>query len=198
MTRENNKNKNQSKNIKDPELKKYGFIQVYTGNGKGKTTASLGLSLRALGQNWKVLIILFVKGQGDYGELKTFANLNKKIKKNLKIVQTGVDRIVYYDNISQEDINQASKAWEYAKYSILKSDFNLIILDEINIAIDLKLINLKEVIEVLKNKPESKEIVLTGRNAKKEIIEIADLVSEINPIKHYYNSGIKSRKGIEY
>ena len=82
MTRENNKNK--SKNIKDPKLKKYGFIQVYTGNGKGKTTASLGLSLRALGQNWKVLIILFVKGQGDYGELKTFANLNKKIKKKFK------------------------------------------------------------------------------------------------------------------
>ena len=196
MTRENNKRK--SKIIKNLEFKNYGFIQVYTGNGKGKTTASLGLTLRALGQNWKVLILLFVKGQGDYGELKSFANLSKKIKNNLKIVKTGANRIVYFDNITQEDINQASRAWKCAKYSILKSDFNLIILDEINIAIDLELINLQEVIEVLKNKPESKEVVLTGRNAKKEIIEIADLVSEINPIKHYYNSGIKSRKGIEY
>lgn len=196
MTRENNKRKN--KIIKDPEFKNHGFIQIYTGNGKGKTTASLGLTLRALGQNWKVLIILFVKGGDDYGELKSFANLSKKIKNNLKIVQTGANRIVYFDNISQEDINQAERAWKCAKYSILKSNFNLIILDEINIAIDLGLINLQEVIEVLKNKPDSKEVVLTGRNAKKEIIEIADLVSEINPIKHYYNSGIKSRKGIEY
>lgn len=185
-------------NLINPDWEKHGYIQVYTGNGKGKTTASLGLAMRALGRSWKVLIIMFTKGGSNYGELISFRNLSPEIAQNLTIVQAGLDRIVYSTNKNDKDLEQIQKGWELAKNSIINDEYNLIILDEINIAIDLELIDLKEVIEVLKNKPEKMEIVLTGRNAKPELIEISHLVSEINPIKHYWDLGITARKGIEY
>lgn len=182
----------------NPEFSKHGYIQVYTGNGKGKTTASLGLAMRALGRGWKVLIIMFTKGGNDYGELISFAQLSPRLKDNVKIVQAGLDRIVYSSNLTEEDKKQAQLGWETAKKAIKNDEYQLIILDEANIAIDLNLIDLNEMVDVLKNKPEDLEIVLTGRNAKQEIIEIAHLVSEIIPIKHYWDKGIKARKGIEF
>ena len=185
-------------NLINPNWAKHGYIQVYTGNGKGKTTASLGLAMRALGRCWKVLIIMFTKGGDDYGELNSFRNLSPEIAQNLTIVQAGLDRIVYADNKNQNDSDEIKKGWELAKKAILNDEYNLIILDEANIAIDLGLIELDEVLEVLKNKPEDMEIVLTGRNAKPEIIEAAHLVSEIKPVKHYWDTGIVARKGIEY
>lgn len=185
-------------NLINPNWAKHGYIQVYTGNGKGKTTASLGLAMRALGRCWKVLIIMFTKGGDDYGELNSFRNLSPEIAQNLTIVQAGLDRIVYADNKNQNDSDEIKKGWELAKKAILNDEYNLIILDEANIAIDLGLIELDEVLEVLKNKPEDMEIVLTGRNAKPEIIEAAHLVSEIKPVKHYWDTGIAARKGIEY
>lgn len=185
-------------NLINPNWAKHGYIQVYTGNGKGKTTASLGLAMRALGRCWKVLIIMFTKGGDDYGELNSFRNLSPEIAQNLTIVQAGLDRIVYADNKNQNDSDEIKKGWELAKKAILNDEYNLIILDEANIAIDLGLIELDEVLEVLKNKPEDMEIVLTGRNAKPEIIEVAHLVSEIKPVKHYWDTGIAARKGIEY
>ena len=182
----------------NPEFLQHGYIQVYTGNGKGKTTASLGLAMRALGRGWKVLIVMFTKGGNDYGELIFFSTLCPELKDKVKIVQAGLDRIVYSTNMSADDSKQIQKGWEIAKKAIQNDEYQLIILDEANIALDLNLIDLNEMIGVLKNKPEEMEIVLTGRNAKEEIIDIAHLVSEIKPVKHYWDKGIKARKGIEF
>lgn len=187
-----------SNNLINPNWAKHGYIQVYTGNGKGKTTASLGLAMRALGRCWKVLIVMFTKGGDDYGELNSFRNLSPEIADNLTIVQAGLDRIVYQSNKTSSDLSEIQKGWELARNAILNDEYNLVILDEANIAIDMGFIDVNEVLEVLKNKPEEMEIVLTGRNAKPEIIEIAHLVSEINPVKHYWDTGIAARKGIEY
>lgn len=182
----------------NPNWAKHGYIQVYTGDGKGKTTASLGLAMRALGRCWKVLIIMFTKGGNDYGELISFRNLSEQISQNLTIVQAGLDRIVYSDNKNKNDEEEIKKGWELAKKAIKNDEYNLIILDEANIAIDLGFIDVDEVVDVLKNKPEEMEIVLTGRNANQKIIDIAHLVSEIKPVKHYWDTGIAARKGIEY
>ena len=187
-----------SNNLINPDWAKHGYIQVYTGNGKGKTTASLGLAMRALGRCWKVLIIMFMKGGDDYGELNSFRNLSPEIARNLTIIQAGPDRIVYQNNKTDEDTELIKKGWELAKKAIKNDEYNLIILDEANIAIDLGLIDLQEMLDVLKNKPEEMEFVLTGRNARQEIIDIAHLVSEIKPVKHYWDTGIAARKGIEY
>lgn len=187
-----------TKNLINPNWAKHGYIQVYTGDGKGKTTASLGLAMRALGRDWKVLIIMFTKGGDDYGELNSFRQLSEKISSNLTIVQAGLDRIVYYDNKNEDDYNEIKKGWNLAKKAIENDEYQLIILDEANIAIDMGLLDVDEVIHVLENKPEDMEIVLTGRNAHPKIIEIAHLVSKIEPVKHYWDKGIAARKGIEY
>lgn len=185
-------------NLHNPKFNQIGYIQVYTGNGKGKTTASLGLALRALGRGWRVLIVMFTKGGSDYGELHSFSNLSDEIKSRFKIVNAGATRIVYKDNINDTDRDEIKKGFEIAKNAILNNEYQLVILDEINIAIDLGLLDLNEVLELLKNKPEDVEIVLTGRNAKKEIIDIAHLVSEIQPLKHYWDIGVVAREGVEY
>lgn len=185
-------------NLINPNWAQHGYIQVYTGNGKGKTTASLGLAMRALGRCWKVFIIMFTKGGDNYGELNSFRELSPTISENLTILQAGLDRIVYKHNQTEEDIKEIKKGWELAKDIIKNHKCQLLILDEINIAIDLGILDVDEVIEVLKNKPEEMEIVLTGRNAHPKIIEIAHLVSEIQPVKHYWDTGIAARKGIEY
>lgn len=182
----------------NPEFSEHGYIQVYTGNGKGKTTASLGLTIRALGRGWRVLVVMFTKGGNDYGELHTFMNLAPDLKDKISIVQAGLDRIVYSDNVSDADRKTVKEGWEIAKKAIKNNEYQMVVLDEANIAIDLKLIDLNEIVEILQNKPEDMEIVLTGRNAKKEIIDIAHLVSEIFPVKHYWDKGISARKGIEF
>ncbi|MBQ8460267.1 cob(I)yrinic acid a,c-diamide adenosyltransferase [bacterium] len=186
------------KNLINPNWAQHGYIQVYTGNGKGKTTASLGLAMRALGRNWKVLIIMFTKGGNDYGELNSFRELSTSISNNLKIVQAGLDRVIYRNNCNENDELEISKGWELAKNAIQNDEYQLIILDEANIAIDMGILDVDEVVEVLKNKPEAMEIVLTGRNAHPKIVEIAHLVSKIDPVKHYWDTGIAARKGIEY
>ena len=188
----------QNKELINPNFDKLGYIQIYTGNGKGKTTASLGLALRALGRGWKVLIVLFTKGGNDYGELFTFREFSPKIKKHVKIIQAGLDRIVYSNNIEDADKKVVRKGWEEAKKAAASHEYQLIILDEANIAIDLGLIPVEEMKEFLINKPKELEIVLTGRRANPEIIDLAHLVSKIEPIKHYWDIGVQARKGIEY
>ncbi len=182
----------------NPNWEKHGYIQVYTGNGKGKTTASLGLAMRALGRCWKVLIVMFTKGGDDYGELKSFRTLAPAIQNNLTIIQAGLDRIVYSDNKTKADEKVIKEGWETVKKAIKNNEYNLIILDEANIAIALKILDVDEVVEVLKNKPEEMEIVLTGRYADEKIIDIAHLVSRIEPVKHYWDTGVVARRGIEY
>ncbi len=185
-------------NLINPNWAQHGYIQVYTGNGKGKTTASLGLAMRALGRCWNVLIIMFTKGGNDYGELNSFRELTPEISNNLTIVQAGLDRIIYKKNQTEQDTAEIKRGWELAKKAIQNQECQLLILDELNIVIDLGILDVDEVVNVLKNKPEEMEIVLTGRNAHPKIIEIAHLVSKIEPIKHYWNTGIAARKGIEY
>lgn len=182
----------------NPSWEQHGYIQIYTGNGKGKTTASLGLAMRALGRNWKVLLIMFTKGGDNYGELISFKNLSPEISENLTIEQAGLDRIIYASNKCQDDEKEILRGWEIAKKAIINNEYQLIILDEINIAIDLKIIEVDEVVEVLKNKPQNMEIVLTGRNAHQKVIDVAHLVSKIQPVKHYWNLGISAREGIEF
>lgn len=182
--------------LHNPNFEQHGYIQVYTGDGKGKTTASLGLTLRALGRGWKVLIVMFTKGGSDYGELFSFSELSEDIKKRLKIIMAGLDRIVYRDNLNDQDKEAVQNGWKYVKENV--DNYQLIILDEANIALDLGLIELDDMIDFLKNKPDKLEIVLTGRNANPKIVELAHLVSEIKPIKHYWDIGVNARKGIEY
>lgn len=174
----------------------HGYIQIYTGDGKGKTTASLGLALRALGHGWKVLVIQFTKGdQGTcYGELAS----SSKFLPNLDVVQFGMDRVVYSHNICLGDFKEAKRGFEYAKKAIQSGEYQLIILDEINICVDMGMIKVNELKEVLLNKPESLEIVLTGRRAHPELIAMAHLVTEMKPIKHYFDIGVLARQGIEY
>ena len=154
--------------------------------------------MRALGRCWKVLIIMFTKGGNDYGELNSFRELSPEISENLKIVQAGLDRVIYKDNQNDKDKEEIKKGWEIAKQAIQNHEYQLIILDEANIAIDLGILDVDEVVDVLKNKPDEMEIVLTGRNAHPKIVEIAHLVSKIEPVKHYWDTGIAARKGIEY
>ena len=115
-------NQNDICHLVNPEFSEHGYIQVYTGNGKGKTTASLGLATRALGRGWKVLIVMFTKGGNNYGELNTFLNLAPVLKQKIKIVQAGLDRIVYSNNISDEDRKVVSDGWALAKKAILNND----------------------------------------------------------------------------
>ncbi len=178
--------------------KNRGYIQVYTGDGKGKTTAAMGLALRALGQGKTVDITMFTKGGDNYGEVKAFNKLQPELRKNLTLNQAGLDRIVYTSNETENDRIIMQKGWENAKKVINSGKTDIVILDEMNIAIDLKMIDEKDVIETLKNKPKNVEVVLTGRNAHQAIIDIADLVSNIQPIKHYWNKGVQAREGIEY
>ena len=182
----------------NPNWDQHGYIQVYTGDGKGKTTASLGLAMRALGRDWKVLIVMFTKGGNDYGELNSFRQLSKKIADNLTIVQAGLDRVIYKSNENEQDHKKIKKGWNLVKKAVKNDEYQLIIMDEANIAIDMGILDVEEVIKVLKSKPDEMEIVLTGRNAHPKIIEIAHLVSRIEPVKHYWDKGVHARKGIEY
>lgn len=189
--------------------RKKGLVHIYTGHGKGKTTAALGLALRAIGRGFKVYVIQFIKGKGKYGEHK----IEKFLSSHFKIIQTGRGCIFkkppddckncvacHIDPKCPKEIDfkLAEKGLELSRKIINSKKYDLVILDEINIAIYYKLIKLKNVIKIIKEKPESVELVLTGRNAPKEIIEIADYVSEIKEVKHPYKKGIKARKGIEF
>jgi len=193
-----NEQKYQSSELVNPSFAQRGYIQVYTGDGKGKTTASLGLTMRALGRGWNVLIVLFTKGGDNYGELYSFRSLSPDLMKHLTIVQAGLNRIVYANNMTESDQLEITNGWEVAKKAVQSGKYQLIVLDEANIAIELGLIDLEDMKNFLKNKSPELEIVLTGRHAHPEIIEMAHLVSEIRPIKHYWDIGVAARKGIEY
>jgi len=170
---------------------KKGYIQVYTGNGKGKTTAALGLSLRAVGAGFNVFIAQFVKGM-EYSELNSIKQLSPKIT----LKQFGRDCFINREP-ENADIKAARKGFEEIKEIVACGNFELVILDEINIATYYKLISVEEILELLNSKPENVEIVLTGRNVDERIIERADLVTEMKEIKHYYQNGVHARKGIE-
>ncbi len=170
-----------------------GYIQVYTGNGKGKTTASLGLSVRAAGHGLRTVIIQFMKGWIDYGELKGVAMLSPYVE----IHQAGRDTFVNREDPDPEDIRLARDGWELAKATVLARKADIVVLDEINCAVSFGLLPVSEVLDLLRKKPDGMEIVLTGREAPEEIVAIADLVTEMRDVKHYYDKGIDARVGVE-
>jgi cob(I)alamin adenosyltransferase len=170
-----------------------GLVIVITGNGKGKTTAAFGQALRAIGHGYNVFVVQFMKGR-KYGEFLAAG----KYLPNLTIRMSGLDSFVMRDNPAKIDIELAQKGLEKARKAINCGKYDMVILDEINVALDFKLIDLNEVIELIKNKPAALDLILTGRYAPEEIIKLADTVSEVKEIKHHYAAGIKDRAGIEY
>jgi cob(I)alamin adenosyltransferase len=184
--------------VEDPrksvlERHRKGLVQIYTGNGKGKTTAAFGQALRALGQGYRVCVVQFMKGR-KYGEFLAA----EKYLPNLTIHLSGLDSFVMRENPAPLDIELARQGLDLARRVIASGDYDMIILDELNVAADFKLIPLDEVIALIKSKPARLDLILTGRYAPEEVIALADTVSEIQEIRHHYAAGIKDRAGIEY
>jgi len=175
-----------------PKLEE-GIVQVYTGNGKGKSTAAFGLALRAIGRGLKVYIIQFIKGGFDYGELYIVDKLP-----NLTLKAFGRGKFVTEKPPEKVDVQFAEEALTLAEKIVKSGEYDIVILDEVNVALNLKLIETGRVVELIKAKPKHVELVLTGRYAPNEIIELADLVTEMREVKHPYNKGFEARKGIEY
>ena len=178
--------------MKKQQLKP-GLVQVYTGDGKGKTSAAFGLAIRALGRGLKVYIIQFIKGGFDYGELHTTEQLS-----NLELKAFGSGKFITEKPPKEEDVRLAREAFEFTKKIVAKGEYDIVVLDEVNVALNLKLITVEEVLKMLENKPKHVELILTGRNAPTEIIKMADLVTEMKEIKHPFQKGMPPRKGIEY
>ena len=170
---------------------KRGYVQVYTGDGKGKTTAAIGLAVRASGAGLKVFIAQFIK-QGDYSEIKTL----RKLSDMITVEQYGMGRFVD-GKPTKEDFDIAEEGLQRARQVMLSGKFDIIILEEANVAVKYGLIPVQELIDLITAKPESVEIVITGRNASPLILDKADLVTEMKPVKHYYNNGVRARLGIE-
>src|SRR3990172_8569569 len=160
-----------------------GLVQVYTGAGKGKTTAALGLACRAAGQGLSVLIVQFMKGVA-YGELSALCKIE-----NIRIVQFGEPHWVHPSEIRQEDRNQARQGLDYAERAVLSGDYQLVVLDEINVALSYKLLPVDLVVDLIRRKPANVELVLTGRGAPKQVLDVADLVTKMVEVKHPYHKG---------
>ncbi len=175
---------------------KDGLVIVYTGNGKGKTTAALGMALRAVGYNHKICMIQFIKGSWPYGEMESV----KRLQPELELVIVGKGFVGIIDDKSPREDHEkiAQEAIAISKEKIQTGNYNIVILDEINYAINLNLIHVEDVLNLIKTKPENLNLVLTGNHAKKEIIDVADLVTEMKEIKHPFKSGIKAKKGIDF
>ncbi|MCP3925962.1 MAG: cob(I)yrinic acid a,c-diamide adenosyltransferase [Desulfobacterales bacterium] len=169
----------------------YGFVQVYTGNGKGKTTAAIGAVVRALGHGKKCYIGQFMKGI-KYGEVDSLKRDNL-----VEIEQYGDIECITKDDVTEKHIDLAYKGLLKSKEKINSAKYDLIVLDEINVAIWFGLLKQEEVLSIINNKPKITEIIATGRYAPSELIEIADLVTEMKEIKHYYSKGVLARDGFE-
>lgn len=173
-----------------------GLVIVYTGNGKGKTTASLGVALRAVGHGLKVCMVQFIKGEWHYGELNSLKKLEPDFE--LIVAGKGFIGIIDDDHAFEEHVRAAKTALDIVGQKMSLDIFDIIILDEINYAVHLGLLNLGEVINIVKNRPKHLSLILTGNYACDEIISLADLVTEMKEIKHPYKKGIKAKRGIDF
>ena len=168
-----------------------GYTQVYTGNGKGKTTAAIGLAIRAAGAGFKVFIAQFIK-MGDYSEIKAL----KRFSDLITVEQFGLGR--FANRIpAPADIKAARKGLERVKSVLATDKYNIVIMEEANVAVKLGLFGVQDLLKIIINKPYDKELVITGRGASPRIIETADLVTEMKDVKHYYQVGVRARVGIE-
>jgi cob(I)alamin adenosyltransferase len=171
-----------------------GLVQVFTGNGKGKTTASLGTVLRAAGHGFKTLVIFFIKGNSSDGEFNTLPTLP-----GVEVAKFGLRKWIRdTKNISPGEKAEAAKALEAAHEAVISGNYDIVVADEINIAVYFKLITVEDVLQLIKDKAPTTELILTGRNADSRIIEAADLVTEMQAVKHPYDKGIIAREGIEF
>ncbi|MGI0046222.1 MAG: cob(I)yrinic acid a,c-diamide adenosyltransferase [Nitrosotalea sp.] len=177
-------------------MEKDGLVIVYTGKGKGKTTAALGMALRAVGYDYKVCMIQFIKGSWHYGEMTS----SKRLEPEFELTAVGKGFVGIMDDKSPiEDHKKiADEALVIAKEKISSGKYNIVILDEINYAVNLGLIQLDDVIKLIRERPRNVNLVLTGNHVKDEIIELADLVTEMKEIKHPFKSGIRAKKGIDF
>ena len=173
-----------------------GLVIVYTGNGKGKTTAALGMALRAVGYEHKVCMLQFIKGSWHYGEIDS----SKKLEPNFELIPVGKGFVGILDDNSprEEHEKYAAEAVRICREKIFSGKYDVVILDEVNYAINLDLIDVQDIIKIIKEKPFELDLVLTGRNVREEIVELADLVTEMKEIKHPFKSGIKAKKGIDF
>jgi cob(I)alamin adenosyltransferase len=170
-----------------------GLVQIFTGNGKGKTSAALGAVIRALGHGLRVYVVHFMKGDYSYGERQILSELP-----NVTIVSSGQKGFIDPANIKPEEKEQARLALAAAREAMLSGDYDLVVLDEVNIAVAWKLIELDQVVKLIEDKPQNVELILTGRQADTKLIELADLVTEMVKVKHPYDKGIRTRKGFDY
>ena len=175
----------------EKKKKKRGYTQVYTGNGKGKTTAAIGLAIRAAGAGLKVYIAQFIK-MGDYSEIKTL----KRLSDCITVEQFGLGRFTK-GKPTPEDIEAAQEGLKKVRSIMTSDEYNIIIMEEANVAVMLGLFAVQDLLKIIINKPDDKELVITGRGASPRIIESADLVTEMKDIKHYYKIGVRARVGIE-
>jgi len=172
-----------------------GIIVVNTGDGKGKSTAAFGTVFRAIGQGMRVAVIQFIKGKWKTGEMNTFKHFD-----DITHMISG-EGFTWDSQDKEKDIAAAQKGWGFAKDVIEQKtdrEYQLLVLDEFNLALDYDFVDLGEVVSVLKNKPDSLNIIVTGRNAPQQIIDIADTVTNMTPVKHAFESGIKAQRGIEF
>jgi cob(I)alamin adenosyltransferase len=176
--------------VKERQLLR-GYVQVYTGDGKGKTTAALGLALRASGRGLHTYIGQFMKGQ-RYGELEALHD-----HPYITLEQYGEVHHIYRDTVTEEDIAGARQGLERAREAMLSGKYDIVVLDEVNVSIWFGLLETEDVLALLDQKPEHVEVVLTGRRAPQALIDRADLVTEMREVKHYYQQGVKARVGIE-
>ncbi len=170
-----------------------GLLMVHTGNGKGKTTAALGLAFRALGHDLRVCVIQFIKGNWKYGELKSAARSAPLL--DFHVVGEG---FTWESDDLEKDRRAAQKGWKLARSCISSGRYSMVILDEFTYAIKYGMVSEKEALEVLRARPESLHVVVTGRDAPESLVAIADLVTEMREVKHPYLKGVKAQKGIEW
>ena len=175
-------------------MENFGMLHVYTGTGKGKTSAALGLALRAIGHGARVIMICFMKGDATYGEARAFHFLP-----NFTLKQMGRDSFVNFRNPDPIDVKMAQDAWEEGKRVLLNHETDILILDEINLAMAKNLIDTKKVVSFLHNYRKNTEVVCTGREAPAELIDEADLVTDMQEVKHYFTlKNITIRDGIDH
>jgi cob(I)alamin adenosyltransferase len=177
---------------KNPKGRRVGLVMVHTGNGKGKTTAAIGTAFRAVGVGFKVKMIQFIKGSWDYGELHSAAKLG-----NFEIVPMG-EGFTWETKDRERDTAVAWKTWEACRETIERNQHDLVIFDEINNAIHYGYLDVRVVIEALKKKPPEMHVILTGRDAHPDLLDVADLVTEMREIKHPFHREIYAQRGIEY
>lgn len=179
-----------------PREKRTGLTMIYTGNGKGKTTAALGLALRAVAYDWKILFIQFIKGDWDYGEIHSI----KRLEPNVEFYRMGKGFVRIQNDTKpiEEHEKAASTALQFAIDKMKEDKYDLIVLDEINVAIHEKLIPIKEIIQMIEQKPPYLHILLTGRYAPEELYSYADLVTEMKEILHPFHKGIYAQPGLDY